>query len=104
MTMDELPEDQGKEQRQLTEVEEWEMERKLMDLAFHNSYMVLTERTTFEDLMDRNHSIGKSAVLAHDPHEGPTATELTSLIYHFEELEEYEMCGELMEACLPKVS
>tara|TARA_Y100000034_G_scaffold92194_1_gene111345 strand:+ start:935 stop:1297 length:363 start_codon:yes stop_codon:yes gene_type:complete len=81
--------------KELTEVEEWELERKLMELAFENSFMVLTERTTFEELMYENHSVGKSSVLAHDPHEGVTCDELCNLLYHFEELEEYEMCAEL---------
>ncbi len=93
--MDELPE--GKE-NQLTEVEEWELQRKMLDLAFHNSYLVITNKTTFEDLMYENHKNGKSAVLAHDPHEGPSDDEMENLIEYFVELEEYEMCGELVKS------
>ena len=95
--MEELPEDQSKGS-QLTEIEEWELERKMLELAFHNSYLVITNRTTFEDLMYENHKNGKSAVLAHDPHEGPTNNELENLIEYFVELEEYEICGELVKS------
>ena len=93
--MDELPEEK---ENQLTEVEEWELQRKMLDLAFHNSYLVITNKTTFEELMYENHKNGKSAVLAHDPHEGPSDDELENLIEYFVELEEYEMCGELVKS------
>ena len=85
----------GEERRELTEVEEWELERKMMDLACENSYMVLTDRCTFEKLKIENHRKGMSAVLAHDPHEGVSIEELVNLIEHFVELEEYEKCAEL---------
>jgi hypothetical protein len=83
--------------RELTEIEEWELERKLLDLAYMNSYLVLTEKATFEDLMLENHAKGKSAVLAHDPHEGVTIREVNGIINHFIDLEEYEKCAELKD-------
>jgi len=85
----------GEPHKELTEVEEWELERRMLELAFENSFMLLTERTTFEDLMVKNHSVGKSSVLAHDPHEGATYDEVSNLLYYFEEQEEYERCVEL---------
>ena len=88
----ELPKE---EPRELTEVEEWELERKMMELAYDNSYLVLTGRSTFEDLMHDNHEQGKSAVLAHDPHEGATCKELNGLIQYYVDDEEYERCAEL---------
>ncbi len=89
----------GKEEKELTEVEEWELERKLMRLAFENSYKVLTNKLTFKELMVGNHSSGKSAVLAHDPQEGITLREYDAIMNYFEEGEEYEKCAEL-KTCL----
>ena len=81
--------------RELTEMEEWELERKMLDLAYQNSYLILTKQTSFEDLMIDNHRDGKSAVLAHDPHEGATYKEVDNLIFHYEKQEDYEKCAEL---------
>lgn len=89
---DNLPQE---EPRELSEVEEWELERKLLALAYENSYLVLTERCTFEDLMVENHQQGKSALLAHDPHEGPSCKEINGLIQYYLEDELYERCAEL---------
>ena len=83
--------------RELTEIEEWELERKMLDLAFMNSYLVLTEKATFEDLMIENHAKGMSAILAHDPHEGITIKEVKNIINHFVDLEDYEKCAELRD-------
>ena len=90
-----MEESKNAPKRELTEVEEWELERKMVSLAFKNSYLILTEKTTFEKLMYRNHELGKSAVLAHDPHEGATRDELENIIEYFIEQEEYEKCSEL---------
>ena len=79
-------------------MEEWELEKQLLDLAFYNSYLVITEQTSFEELMIENHKEGKSAVLAHDPHEGPNTREMENLFNHFINLEEYEICSELQKA------
>ena len=88
------PEPKG-EAHELTEMEEWELERRLLELAFMNSYIVLTGDVPFEDLMVGNNKRGVSSVLAHDPHEGPSYKELDGIINYFCELEEYEMCHEL---------
>ena len=85
----------GKEEKELTELEAWEIERKLMELAFENSYQVLTNQISFEELMSYNHKKGKSAILAHDPHEGVTSIEYSAILGYFEEREEYEKCAEL---------
>jgi len=97
--MDNLNGSNSKEEKELTEVEEWELERKLMRLAFENSYKVLTNKLTFKELMTGNHVLGKSAVLAHDPQEGITLREYDAIMDYFEEGEEYEKCAELM-TCL----
>jgi hypothetical protein len=88
------PEPKG-EAHELTEIEEWELEQRLLELAFMNSYVLLTGEVPFEDLMISNHKQGISSVLAHDPHEGPTNKDLDGIIKFFCEKEEYEMCHEL---------
>ena len=97
--MENLNGSNGKEEKELTEAEEWELERKLMRLAFENSYKVLTNKLTFKELMTGNHDLGKSAVLAHDPQEGITLREYDAIMNYFEEGEEYEKCAEL-KTCL----
>jgi len=85
----------GKEQKELTEVEEIELERKMMELAYENSYRVLTNKLSFKELMSGNHGKGRSAVMAHDPQEGINEREMDVIIRFFEDREEYEKCAEL---------
>tara|TARA_R110002051_G_C8681411_1_gene491840 strand:- start:6 stop:311 length:306 start_codon:yes stop_codon:yes gene_type:complete len=89
----EQPDEEEKEQ--LSEIEVWELEKRMLELAYDNSYRLLTDKCTFEDLMVDNHSHGRSAVLAHDPHEGATYEEVFNILFHYELHEEYEKCAEL---------
>jgi len=85
----------GKEEKELTEVEEMELERRMMELAYENSYRVLTNKLSFKELMTGNHGQGRSAIMAHDPQEGVNMREMDVIIRFFEEREEYEKCAEL---------
>lgn len=87
----------GKDDNGLTEIEEWELERKLIDLAFYNSYVLITNKVAYEDFSIANHKKGISSVLFHDPHEGPTREEVREIIRYYCVLEEYEMCHELQK-------
>lgn len=88
--------------KELTEIEQMELERKMVDLAFENSYAMLTTSMGFEEFMHESLSNGGSGdyhktVLAHDPHEDLTVEEVQSIIDYFEEKEEYEKCAELVQ-------
>jgi len=82
--------------KELTEMEQMELERKMVDLAFENSYLVLTTGIRLEDFMHDNYRDGKNAVLAHDPHE-ITVKEVQGIIDYFEDKQEYEKCAVLLQ-------
>lgn len=82
----------------LSEHEKQLVEKRIVEDAFENSYRVITNETTFEDLMDEM-IIGKlhSALMAHNPDESPKQETLENMILHFgsDEYEEYEKCARL---------
>jgi len=82
----------------LTEYEKRLVEKRILEDAFENSYRVITNQTTFEDLMDEMIT-GRlnSALMAHNPDENPKKETLENMILHFssEEYEEYEKCARL---------
>ena len=80
---------------ELSESEKYEMEQRMIEKAFENSYKVITKRITFEDLMDTKTKFGQRAILIYDPSEGWDDLVLEDLIDYFEEYEEYEKCAEL---------
>ena len=88
-------EPEPKDDKSLTEIEEWELERKLIDLAFYNSYVIITNKMTYEDFAISNHKKGISSVLFHDPHEGASLEDIKDMIDHYSKLEAYEICHEL---------
>ena len=83
--------------KELTEIEQMELERKMVDLAFENSYTMLTTSMGFEEFMHESLGSGEGTVLAHDPHEALTVEEVQGIIGYFEEKEEYEKCAELTQ-------
>tara|TARA_R110000824_G_scaffold161546_1_gene336880 strand:+ start:432 stop:773 length:342 start_codon:yes stop_codon:yes gene_type:complete len=90
-------EPEPKDDKGLTETEEWELERKLIDLAFYNSYVILTNKLTYEEFALSNHKKGISSVIFHDPHEGPSSEDIKDMIDYYSKLEEYEICHELQK-------
>ena len=72
-------EPEPKDDKGLTETEEWELERKLIDLAFYNSYVILTNKLTYEEFALSNHKKGISSVIFHDPHEGPSSEDIKDM-------------------------
>jgi len=83
----------------MSEVEKMKIEKAILQIAYENSYRVLTKEVTFEDLMDRptaaETDFGYSALMAYDPTAGPKAHELENMIEYYVEEEEYERCGAL---------
>tara|TARA_R110002012_G_C11558992_1_gene603246 strand:- start:369 stop:752 length:384 start_codon:yes stop_codon:yes gene_type:complete len=75
------------------EFEQLEMEHYLMAAAFRNSYEIVTGKQSFEDLLQENGSI----LIAHDLDNGPDAHDLSSILYYFEDEEEFEKCVEIRD-------
>lgn len=71
-----------------------ELGEDIMDSAFDNSYLMLTGKITMLEFMNVTTDTEYTAVLAHDP-DGPTRNQVSEIIKHFEDREEYEKCAEL---------
>tara|TARA_R100000664_G_scaffold782_3_gene2294 strand:- start:1290 stop:1598 length:309 start_codon:yes stop_codon:yes gene_type:complete len=83
---------------ELSESERIHLEQMMVEKAFDNSYLVITKKATFEELLDRRDEfshVGTKAVLIYDPSEGWGTDEVEDMIDYYEELEEYEKCAEL---------
>ena len=91
----EEPEENKNGLNQLSEMEILVLEQQLLEMAFENSFMLITGKSTFEDLVVNKHKTGGSAILAHDPHLALNIHEVKNIIEHFVGLEEYEKCQEL---------
>ena len=94
-----MSEKENNEERlpELSETERYEMEQMMIEMAFENSYRVITEKTTFNKLLrtTSKDKYGRKAILIYDPELGWDNKVLEDLIDYFEEEEEYEKCAEL---------
>ena len=81
---------------ELTESEKYEVEQEMLDRAFNNSYLILTKKITFEELMDRKSKFGMKAIMIYDPSEEPDEDLFDDIIDHYEYLEDYKRCAELL--------
>ena len=80
----------------LSEIEQMEREEELIALAFNNSYSIITNEVTFDELLIRNDSTVEGVTtVAHDIEDGPTKADLENIIIFFQEREEYEKCAVL---------
>jgi len=82
----------------LSELEKSKMEQAMLEIAYENSYRVLTKRVAFEDLVEEKDLIGVSALMAYDPTEGIRKDELENMIQYYLEIDEseyYLRCAEL---------
>jgi hypothetical protein len=77
--------------------EKLEYENYLVEQAFENSYLILTKRNSFEDLLEKKTEYGIKAIMIYDPAEGPDEDVYDDMIYYYEDLEEYEKCAELLK-------
>jgi len=88
----------------LTEIEQMQLDAILLETAYENSFLVLTNQITFEDLLVKKFKHGHEAVLAFDPDNGPELDEFENMIAYYVEEEEYERCAkirDLMESTYP---
>ena len=80
---------------ELSELDKLRLEQKLLELAYENSYSILTNKISFDKLLDDNSSLGISSLLAYDPENGITRSEIESMIEFYIGEEWYERCAEL---------
>jgi len=80
---------------ELSEIDKLKLEHQLLELAYENSYSILTRRITFDKLLDKNSSLGISSLLAYDPLSGVTKDEIVRMIEFYVKEEWYERCAEL---------
>ena len=66
----------------------------MIDNIMRNTYGVLTNRCSVEDILDQYK--GKDAMFYGNPYE-ITTEDVDEVISYFENTEEYEKCGELLE-------
>jgi|14BtaG_2_1085337.scaffolds.fasta_scaffold00248_2 hypothetical protein len=81
----------------LTEIEQMQLDAVMLDTAYNNSYLVLTNQITFEDLLTERFTKGGEAVMAFDPTEGPLQEELENMISYYIQEEAYEKCAKLQK-------
>jgi hypothetical protein len=70
-------------------------EHQSIEKAFYSSYRILTNKISFEELLDEDDNKGSPTLLAHDPEKNITVGVIQDLIDYFVDLEEYELCAEL---------
>lgn len=75
-------------------VEEMQEEQELLENAYFNSYLYLTNKVDMDYVLEASDS-KFGFVLAHNTHLGPSQMELENMILHFIESEEYEKCADL---------
>ncbi len=81
----------------LSEIEQMQLDAVMLETAYNNSYLVLTNQITFEDLLTERFTKGGEAVMAFDPTEGPMQEELENMISYYIQEEAYEKCAKLQK-------
>ena len=81
----------------MQEIKQREKDELLLADAFKNSYMILTQEISFNEMLDNKFNENLSTVLAFDPEEGPLLCELENMIEFYSENEEYERCSKLRD-------
>ena len=76
----------------LKEIKKLKMQEQLVANAFNNSYRILNNEITFDEMLDDSFTKDLDAVLAFDPELGPALIELESMIDFYIAEEDYEKC------------
>jgi len=77
----------------LNEYEQSILEQELLSRAFRNSYNLITERKTINDIVQSTGGL----LIAHDPSTDLKTPELSNMMDFFVETEEYEKCSEIRD-------
>jgi|TARA_R110000765_G_scaffold398858_1_gene493341 hypothetical protein len=82
---------------EMSDSEKYEVEQMMIDRAFDNSYLVLTNKASMEDLLEEKSKFGMKGIMMFNPGEEPDEDLFDDVIYYYEDLEEYERCAELLK-------
>jgi len=74
---------------EMSEIDKIEAERMLLDKAFRNSYLIITGKISFENIVEETGSF----LIAHNPQSNLEEDDLTNMMDYFTETEEYEKCA-----------
>lgn len=77
----------------LDEYQQREAEQLIMDKAFRNSFLIVSKKKSFDEVMKSKNG----ALLAHDPATGITDYEIENMMQHFVDEEEYEKCATIRD-------
>lgn len=86
----------------MDDITQKQIEMEMVEIAYANSYRVLTGEIEFDALLEDSFKDGDSALLAFDPDSGPLQTELEGMIAWYVESEEYEKCALLRDILTEK--
>lgn len=78
----------------LDELERIQLEDKIIEVAYDNSYRVLLKELTFDDLLNAEDN-GGTAILAFDPDLGPEKSQLNMMLDYYKGREWFERCFEI---------
>tara|TARA_R110002124_G_scaffold217426_1_gene383058 strand:- start:278 stop:586 length:309 start_codon:yes stop_codon:yes gene_type:complete len=84
----------------LNKIKKEQLDDIMLDQAYNNAWLILSEQTTFEDLIERKFKTGRELIMCFDPDKGPTQNELENMIEYYVEVEEYEKCAKLRNISL----
>tara|TARA_R110000803_G_scaffold196441_1_gene259737 strand:- start:401 stop:724 length:324 start_codon:yes stop_codon:yes gene_type:complete len=79
----------------MEEIKKLELQEQLVANAFNNSYRILNNEISFDEMLDDSFKKDLDAVLAFDPELGPALIELESMIEFYIADEDYEKCANL---------
>lgn len=88
---------EDEENNGLSYSEQRELEDMIVDTAFRNSFLVITKKKKFEDILNAKIKNGISAILAHQPEEEASLSTLENMMAYFVDTEEYEKCSEIRD-------
>jgi hypothetical protein len=81
--------------KEISEIEQMQLDAILLDTAYNNAWMILSGEITFEELISNQFKNGGEVIMAYDPEDGPTLVELENMIDFYIGEEEYERCANI---------
>ena len=73
------------------------MNSEIIDKAYYSSYRIITNKISFDDLLEEDFVSGGYTTLVYDPHKEITRDIIEDVIAYFVGEEKYELCAELKE-------
>mgnify|MGYP003646292450 CR=1 FL=1 len=87
----------GEDQNPLENIKQEELNKKMLDSAYNNSYKLLLKEMTLENIIDSELLLNLTAILTYNPNEGPLLVELENMINYYVDREDYNKCIKLRD-------